>query len=72
MSHDHFRPLLRENFVQMGATDLVFVDADPTWMYDAKRGSPDDPDSSFARARAAIPAAAARIKAAPTPAVPEL
>ncbi len=34
---DHLRPLLREDFTAIGATDLVFVNGDPTGGMDRGR-----------------------------------
>ena len=59
---DHFRPLLRTCFESIGGSDIVFVNGDPTGPIDMGKISADDPSSGITRAKARIPAAAARIK----------
>lgn len=60
---DHLRPLLLEDFKAIGATDMVFVNCDPSGGMDRGSVDPADPASPFQRARGKLPAAAARIKA---------
>jgi hypothetical protein len=51
------------NRSQIGATDLTFINTDPTGPLDFGKISPDNPTSSYRRALGRIPEAVRRIKA---------
>jgi FMN-dependent NADH-azoreductase len=59
-AHDFLRPLLRECFTRIGIRDLVFVNCDPAGPIDAGVVAIDAPDSGYAKALRALPAAVAR------------
>lgn len=63
MVHDHLRPLLREFLTRIGATDIQFIDCDPTGPMDRGLVSADAPESGFQQALRQVPAAVTRRRA---------